>query len=334
MRNKFTLEAVKAYFLSQDCVLLENEYKNTKTLMRYVCSCGNESKIRFEGFKIGNRCQNCKNKKNSLNNTKYNFKDVQRIVAESGCFLLETQDTYVNSQQRIKFICSCGKEFNTTFSLFLSGRRCTNCGIKKRSATRRQPMENVQQIFAQENYTLLSTEYKNTKTPLQFRCPRGHKHQISLDNWKKGQRCRKCYEEDNVGPNHPNWCEDREAKKLRDSIRRRCFSLLHNTLNLTNQKKKGKSYYILGYTCEELQNHLTSHSNWKKLKNRRWHIDHIYPIDAFLKHNIIDLKIINALENLRPMLGAENLAKTNHYSKRNFYYYLKSRYGIEIDRNI
>jgi hypothetical protein len=35
------------------------------------------------------------------------------------------------------------------------------------------------------------------------------------------------------------------------------------------------------------------------------HVDHIFPIQAFLDHGILDLKTINALDNLRPMLGPE-----------------------------
>ena len=40
--------------------------------------------------------------------------------------------------------------------------------------------------------------------------------------------------------------------------------------------------------------------------------------EAFLDQDILDLKIINALYNLRPMKGFENLSKADEYSKEEF----------------
>lgn len=329
--SKMSIEQVRNYFMSHSCVLLETEYKNGKTPMSYRCICGNESKIRFDNFRSGQRCQKCKAKKSSVRNTQYSYDDVVLIMKSKQCTLLETENTYKNSQEYIRFICSCGAESTTTFSLFLGGRRCSNCKVERRAATRRAPIADVRKIFELENYILLSEEYINTSTPLKYRCPKGHEGKISLNNWKRGkQRCRKCYEENNIGENHPNWCVDREAKALRDSIRRRCFGLLHNTLSLTNQTKQGRSFDILGYTCKELQDHLCSFGCWDSLKGKHWHIDHIFPIDAFVKNNITDLKIINALENLQPMLGRENIIKGNRYNKREFAKHMKQKYGIKL----
>jgi len=56
---------VKLYFESQKCELLETDYINARTKMKYICSCGNKTSIVFDSFKRGNRCQKCRNKKNS-----------------------------------------------------------------------------------------------------------------------------------------------------------------------------------------------------------------------------------------------------------------------------
>lgn len=44
----------------------------------------------------------------------------------------------------------------------------------------------------------------------------------------------------------------------------------------------------------------------------------ICPIQAFLDHSIMDLKIINALDNLRPLAGFENLSKADKYDAEEF----------------
>ena len=41
---------------------------------------------------------------------------------------------------------------------------------------------------------LISTEYKNSKTKLDYVCPNGHKHSVSWDNWCRGRKCPKCSE--------------------------------------------------------------------------------------------------------------------------------------------
>ena len=326
--KKLTIEIVRNYFESCNCVLLENEYKDCKTPMKYICVCGNESKICYSNLKNGQRCKQCANKKSAKANTKYTYDDVKYLVEEKECKLLSKKEDYSTSNSIITFVCNCGSQSKTTFSSFLCGRRCYNCRSERMAIKKRRPIEKVCEIFEKEGYTLLSDSYVNVNMPLSFHCPRGHEHQISLSNWKKGQRCRKCYEEDRLGPNHPNWCQDREAKRLRDSIRRRCFGLLHNVLRATGQKKNTKSYDLLGYNWQELQKHLSSFPVWTSLQKQVWHIDHIFPIDAFIKNGIIDPKVINALDNLQPMLGKDNWNKSNCYDKRKFCRYLKKKYDI------
>jgi rubredoxin len=60
---KPTFKYVKQYFIDQGCTLLETEYKDVRTLMRYLCVCGEENTTRFQNFKQGTRCRKCGAKK-------------------------------------------------------------------------------------------------------------------------------------------------------------------------------------------------------------------------------------------------------------------------------
>jgi very-short-patch-repair endonuclease len=61
--EKSSYEYVKKYFQEQECELLEVEYINSHTPMKYKCICGNISKINFSHFKNCNqRCSKCKHK--------------------------------------------------------------------------------------------------------------------------------------------------------------------------------------------------------------------------------------------------------------------------------
>lgn len=51
-------EYISQYFKMYSCVLLDI-YINNRTLVKYRCSCGNISFIRFEAFQTGHRCKSC-----------------------------------------------------------------------------------------------------------------------------------------------------------------------------------------------------------------------------------------------------------------------------------
>lgn len=84
------------------------------------------------------------------------------------------------------------------------------------------------------------------------------------------------------------------------------------------KNKSESSQRLCGYIRISLINHLESlfedgftWSNHRKV----WHIDHIKPINAFLDEGITDPKMINALDNLRPIRKEENLKKNCKYEK-------------------
>jgi len=57
--RKLPIEYVKQYFEDRDCKLLDTEYINNGTRMRYICKCGNGSMITFNHFREGRRCKKC-----------------------------------------------------------------------------------------------------------------------------------------------------------------------------------------------------------------------------------------------------------------------------------
>lgn len=65
--------------------------------------------------------------------------------------------------------------------------------------------------------------------------------------------------------------------------------------------------------------------NWATIKDENWHIDHVFPIKAFMEHNIHDIKIINCLENLQPLTKTDNLTKSDKYDKSHFLEWLLSK---------
>jgi len=81
----------------------------------------------------------------------------------------------------------------------------------------------------------------------------------------------------------------------------------------------------LGFSHLELKVHIESHHNWDLVKNGEWHIDHIFPLKAFFKNRIYDVKIINCLENLQPLSNVENSKKGDEYCEIEFNLFLESK---------
>ena len=123
-------EYVKKYFKEQKCELLENEYINNSTKMRYKCNCGNVSEIDFSSFQQGGRCKKCCGKR-SGDTKRLPFKYVKQYFEKQGCTLLEKE--YKGCDTHMKYICECGNHSKIIFSSFKNGVRCRKCGLKKTS---------------------------------------------------------------------------------------------------------------------------------------------------------------------------------------------------------
>jgi hypothetical protein len=92
--------------------------------------------------------------------------------------------------------------------------------------------------------------------------------------------------------------------------------------------KDDTTYALLGYTRNELISHLSKDPNWESIKNFNWEIDHYFPIKAFYDYSIYDIKLINCLENIRPLIKEENRSKNAFYNKEEFENWLKMKNQI------
>ena len=128
MSKKFTIEYAKQYFEDEGCKLLETEYVNCMTEMRYRCSCGSISYISFSSFKSGCRCRKCGIKRRAEKQS-ITIESAKKYFEERGCELLETE--YINSNTKMKYICPCGNLGRISFNCFKSHKhichnRCVN----------------------------------------------------------------------------------------------------------------------------------------------------------------------------------------------------------------
>lgn len=122
---EWTYEKVKNFFEEQGCTLLEKEYINCDTKMKYICSCGREDYKRFSAFKRGQRCNVCSTKRGS-EKQKLTYEYIKSEFEKRGATLLSKE--YVNAQTHLEYIChKCGEKTKMTWSNFKRGYGCSNC---------------------------------------------------------------------------------------------------------------------------------------------------------------------------------------------------------------
>ncbi len=214
--RQFSFKYVYNYFIDEGCVLLETEYANNYTKMRYECNCGDINKISFSDFQQGRRCWKCGLKKRS-EKRRHTLEYVKQCFKDEGCVLLE--DEYIGSRYKMKYICSCGNISKINFTNFSQDKRCNKCGVKKASEKQKHTLKYVKQCFLDEGCVLLETEYINTHTLMKYKCNCGNISKIKFSHFKDGHRCKKCGSIKG-GENHPNYNpnltdEEREANKSR-----------------------------------------------------------------------------------------------------------------------
>ena len=111
---------------------------------------------------------------------------------------------------------------------------------------------------------------------------------------------------------------------MRKKFRKICGQHIRRFMRATGQKKTRHTHELLGYTPQQLQEHILNHPNMKSCGDE-WHVDHIFPLQAFLDRGILDLRLVNHLDNLQPLSSDENLSKADEYDEKEFEEWLRSK---------
>lgn len=257
---------------------------------------------------------------------KLTHEEVAECFTQHGCELLSE---YKNARTKVKYRCGCGEVSEIVFYSFKAGNRCRSCGNRKNSERLTLLQKEAADKFSKINCKLLG-EYKKSSEPVEFQCHCG-RLAVGIPNniWRRG-RCGLCGLDARSKEGHYMWHPDRDEFKKRCNFKDRCHKLITMVLAVTGRVKNKKSAELLGYDYKELQRHIQSHPDWDSLKGKKWHTDHVFPIKAFIDHGISDLKIINALDNLRPLAASQNLCKNAKYDKDQFYKWLTTK-GVVLN---
>jgi len=313
--KKLTIKQIRKCFEEKNWQLVSDEYVNSQKPLNVICPDQHETTITWNNFQRGQGCKFC------AGNVKYSYKAIQQIFSAGGCKLLSKK--YENNLRSLEYRCSCGNVAFTRINDFKEGVRCDKCKRKKLSLKNKKSDEEIAKFCKEKKCKFIKSWIENKRTRIKYVCKCGKEHEAYWTNFRRFPNCKSCGSIKISGKNCYMWNPNREQVALNKLIQKRCWNLLSRTLSATDQNKGEKMSNLLGYTPKQLQEHITNHPNYKKDSN--WHIDHIFPVKAFVEKGITDLEIINSLENLQPLSEIENLKKADKYDKDTFEKWLKSK---------
>lgn len=192
MAKRWDLERASELFKSRGCKLLETEYVNSKTKMRYIAKCGHEHSCSIDNFAKGkgDYCRKCRYKiigEKQMLGTDF----ITKSFESEGCKVIDPGNG--TNDCKIKYIALCGHENSITYSHFAmgGGRICNKC-----SRSIQYEYDYVKECFENADCELLETEYINCKTPMRYIAQCGHESTITFDAFLNSlttpKRCSKC----------------------------------------------------------------------------------------------------------------------------------------------
>lgn len=301
---KWSIEKVRVFVEMESnsgCTLVSEEYKNNKTKLEFLCSCGEGFIRRFDTFRNQKlyKCGTCANRsKWDINKVR----DYVEIKSDSKCKLLSNE--YKDMPTKMRFLCSCKNEFERSFLKFYYSKQhmCSPCAFRLMGELKRksheQFIQDVQDVHGIE-YTILS-RYSGSKGKVLVRhnsdiC-NSREYEVEADSLLSGRGCRECYLILNVGENNPSWNPDitneerlqkrdyLEYQKWRQSVYERddytcqCCGIrgenivAHHILNFAEHKEL-RTELSNGITLCEVNCHRPFHNEYGYRNNNRQQLD-------------------------------------------------------------
>ena len=193
-RPRFTFDYVQQTFKEKGCTLLETEYVNARTPLRYIATCGHEHANNFGNFYRGKGmlCPQCRRKANGIKE-RLGYERIKSEFESAGCRVIN--DDFQKQTDPVRYIALCGHENVTTYMKFhdgKSGRLCRKC-----SKSVLYEYDYVREQFELHDCELLEETYINCNTPMRYIAQCGHESTIKfsymMNNPHAVLRCRDCH---------------------------------------------------------------------------------------------------------------------------------------------
>ena len=188
MSKIITIEDVRSYVENNtNCKLLSTVYTGATDKMRFLCPCGKEFETDWHHLKTQNKCicNDCAEEIRRRKRRRHTVEELkERVESFGGKYV---SGIYERRKSPIRIIGSCGHEFTTNAETILRdcfSCLCIDCARQLGRDYFRFSFDEVKKKCDDLGLELLSTEYKNARSPLLFRCSCGREYITTWENVK------------------------------------------------------------------------------------------------------------------------------------------------------
>ena len=114
----------------------------------------------------------------------------ERIERENYSLL---SNLYINAHEKLRIKCDKGHIYKASWDVFNRGCRCNICSSKQIAFKLNHSISYIKTQIENEEYKLISNEYKNARTHLKVRCPKDHLFKMIWNDFQQGNRCPICF---------------------------------------------------------------------------------------------------------------------------------------------
>lgn len=169
-----------------------------------------------------------------------------------GYTLISTE--YKRKDKKLEFICPKGHEYFITWDSFRKGSGCLICQKDKKLT-----YSYVKSKFEERGFDLLSKEYINTNTKLEYKCNRGHINLIDFDHLRSGRGCPDC------GYENRRYSFD----KVNEFIKKDGATLLNLERKYKSNTTKKHMYITFKCTCGNIESRFFDFSQEYKVQCKK-----------------------------------------------------------------
>lgn len=171
----------------------KDDYKGINYKYDFLCPQGHKRNMWLSDFLKGHECKICATKK-VMDGLRLNYEDVKKYIESFNYRLISTE--YIDNDKKLKIICDKGHEFEMSYHNFKDNHRCPICNVIRRSEKQTIPFDKRKEFVESFGYKILidKNEYINGNEKILLECPNGHKFNMSMHDFKIGNRCPYCYE--------------------------------------------------------------------------------------------------------------------------------------------
>lgn len=183
MPSKLNYEYVRQVFAEKGYTLISKEYTRNNQKLVFMDDDGYTGETQLANLQYGKEPR-LFSKFNS-----YTCQNIQKFLDKAGEGVVLLSTDFPNSAAKLRFRCSCGKEFERSWQDLSTATYtvCGDCALVKRGITRRKSWNDVQRILCKAGYSPTRKEYSGNNQRIECTDKDGYKGFVTYNGVLQGK---------------------------------------------------------------------------------------------------------------------------------------------------